>query len=386
MSVFRQAAIADAVPFPFHTQSFEFGMHYCLRELGGKFSVDAETFRALRLPETLQCVLYGRSTVLNPAASVVIPVHNRHHTLARALGSALALRGDAPIEVVLIDDGSDDGTTALLAELNDPRISAVGLQKRHGANMARNVGVAIARAPVIAFLDSDDAYLEGRLSDPLSLLVRNPEVGVVISSFVSRKEGVDRLLALRERTYDGEAFKRLIAQYILPPSTSGLTIRRELLLKCGGFDPTVRRIQDRDLLLRVAPYTRAATSAVVSWRKHWSGDGISSPRDTYYKALCEFLERHPLYAGEELTTRNYLIARHLLALVKRGHVARAAEIYRHARSSLSPCLPPLPRLLLAYLSTRRRRRKMVRSVCSSSACDQRRGGRGATYGHASAPA
>ena len=340
-------------------------MHYSLRELGAEFSVDAETFRALRLPETLQCVLYGRSTVLNPAASVVIPVHNRQRALARALGSALALRGDAPIEVVLIDDGSNDGTTALLAELNDPRISAVGLQSRHGANTARNVGVAIARAPVIAFLDSDDAYLEGRLSDPLSLLARNPDVGVVISSFISRKKGVDRLLRLRERTYDGEAFKQLIAQYILPPSTSGLTIRRELLLTCGGFDPEVRRIQDRDLLLQLAPYTRAATSEVVSWRKHWSGDGISSSRDTYYEALCEFLARHPLYAGEELATRNYLIGRHLVALVKRKQMARAAEVYRHARSSLSPCVPPLAQLLRTYLSTKRRRRKMVCSVRSS---------------------
>jgi hypothetical protein len=166
-------------------------------------------------------------------------------------------------------------------------------------------------------------------------------------------------LYLREGIYDGDTFVRLIAGYILPPSTSGLTIRRDLLLACGGFDPEVRRMQDRDLLLRLAPLTKAATSGVLSWRKHWTSDGISSSLSTYYDALCEFVARHPIYEKEEQATRDYLIARHLVALVKRGLTARAVEIYRHARTSLSPRVQPLPSLMLGYLATRRRRRKAM---------------------------
>jgi glycosyltransferase involved in cell wall biosynthesis len=343
MTALRLAAFADASPRP--------------RALATEFAVEHRALSALRLPENLHCSPYRKAAISNPLVSIVVPVHNRQHTLQRALNSALALQDCAPIEVIVVDDRSDDGTTALLMELDDPRISALSLLRRHGANTARNVGIAIARAPVIAFLDSDDNYSEGRLSDPLYLLAHNPDVGVVISSFVACKGKVERSLRLREQVYDSEAFSRLIAGYILPPCTSGLTVRRELLLTCGGFDPQVRRMQDRDLLLRLAPSTKAASSAVVCWQKHWSNDGISSPRTSYYEGLRAFLARHPVYADEELSTRNYLIARHLVALLKCGFMARALEVYRHARTTLTPPVRPLPLLLTAYLATKRRRRK-----------------------------
>lgn len=364
MRVSRQTDFTAFLRVPSYINVSNFGMRYPLRALATAFAVDSKTLAALRVPEDLLCVEYRRSAVLNPVVSVVVPVYNRKHTLPRSLGSVLALGGDIPIEVIVVDDGSDDETATLLTELDDPRVSAVRLPGHHGANTARNVGVAIARAPVISFLDSDDAYMDGRLSDPLSILARNPDVGVVISSFVSRKGEVENLLRLRERTYDSQSFTRLIARYVLPPSTSGLTIRRELLLACNGFNPKVRRMQDRDLLLRLAPLTSAATSAVVSWRKHWSDDGISSRRSTYYDALCEFVALHPFYADQELATRNYLIGRHLISLVKRGQMACAVKVYRHARATLSPRLPPLPLALLSYIATKRHRRKSASPLLS----------------------
>ena len=350
MTALRLTTLADACARP-RALVTEFAV------LATEFAVEHRTLSALRLPEDLHCIPYRKSAVSNPLVSIVVPVHNRCHTLERALESVLVLQDCAPIEVIVVDDRSDDGTTALLRELDDPRISALSLLRRHGANTARNVGIAVARAPVIAFLDSDDNYTAGRLSDPLYLLAHNRDVGVVISSFVARKGKVERSLRLREQLYDSEAFTRLIAGYILPPCTSGLTVRRELLLTCGGFDPQVRRMQDRDLLLRLAPLTKAASSAVVCWRKHWSNDGISSPRTSYYEALRAFVARHPIYADAELSTRNYLIARHLVVLLKCGFMARALEVYRHARTSLTPPVRPLPLLLSAYLATKRRRRK-----------------------------
>lgn len=328
------------------------------------FVIDQRIFSALRLPADLNLVGIRRSAVPDPLVSIVVPVRNRRHTVGRSLASALALKDEGPTEVIVIDDFSGDGTRNLLEVLADPRISAVALPKRHGANTARNVGIAIARAPVIAFLDSDDEYMAQRLSEPLRILAKHPEVGVVISSFVACKDQVERYLHLHEKIYESQDFLRLIAGYILPPSTSGLTIRRELLLACGGFNPKVRRMQDRDLLLRLAPMTKAATSAPICWRKNWGSDGISSSRTTYYEALCEFVELHPIYAAEKLAIRNYLIARHLIALSKRGMVARAIEIYRHARTSLSPGVPPWPVLLSDYLAAKRRRRQRALGVLS----------------------
>lgn len=368
MKVSRQSDFSDFLRVPVA----KFDLLPKRRAFAAAFAVDTQTLAALRVPESLKWTTYCQGTQVDPAVSIVVPTYNRQYALGRSLDSIFAVAGDLSIEVIVVDDGSDDETPAFLKKLDDFRVTAVRLPGRYGANMARNVGIAIARAPVISFLDSDDAYIDRRLSDPLSLLDRNPDVGVVISSFVSRKRGSDRLLRLREQTYDGEAFQRLIARYVLPPATSGLTIRRDLLLKCNGFDPEVRRMQDRDLLLRLAPQTRAVTSTVVSWRKHWSDDGISSRRESYYDALCAFLAVHPIYAGEELATRNYLIGRHLVDLVKRGQIGRAAAVYRHARANLSPRLPPLPSVLLRYFATKRQRRKEASHALSKdcSSCDR----------------
>jgi glycosyltransferase involved in cell wall biosynthesis len=335
---------------------------YRARSLSAEYAVNAATLAALRLPQGLLCVGYRKSTVRNPLVTIVVPVRNRRATLGRAIDSVLGLADCAAIEIVVVDDGSTDGSSAILKEFDDPRISAMGLLHPHGANTARNVGIAVARAPIIAFLDSDDAYASGRLSEPLYLLACNPDVGIVISSFVACKGQKSRELRLRERIYDGPAFLHMIARYILPPSTSGLTIRRDLLLAGRGFDPKVRRMQDRDLLLRLAPMTKAASSAAVSWRKHWHRDGISSQRSSYYDALCAFVALHPIYSDAELETRNYLIARHVIALFKDGLSSRALEVYRHARTSLSPRIQLLPLLLLSYAITRFRRRRAMASV------------------------
>lgn len=364
MSVSRQSDFAEFLRVHSSINVSKLIMRFPFRALFSSFPVDAKTLASLRVPEDLRCAVYRRSETIDPVVSVIVPAYNRQHTLSRSLDSVLTLGGDIPIEVIAVDDGSTDETATLLKERTDSRITAVGLPRRHGATTARNVGVAIARAPVVSFLDSDDTYMGGRLSDPLNILACNPDVGVVISSFVARKGKTEKLLRLHERTYDSRSFTRLIARYVLPPSTSGLTIRRELMLACNGFNPDVRRMQDRDLLLRLAPLTNAATSAVVSWRKHWSDDGISSHYDKYYEALCEFVRLHPFYGDQELATRNYLVGRHLIALVRRGRMARAVAVYRHARTELTPRLPPLPLALLSYLATKWKRRKTSSPVVS----------------------
>ena len=94
--------------------------------------------------------------VLPLRCSVVIPSYNRLNVLPRAVESVLA-QDEPDFELIVVDDGSTDGTKAWLAAQTDPRIQVIASERNRGVSAARNLGLAAARAPVVAFLDSDDA-------------------------------------------------------------------------------------------------------------------------------------------------------------------------------------------------------------------------------------
>ena len=106
--------------------------------------------------------------VLPLRCSVVIPSYNRLNVLPRAIGSVLA-QDEPDFELIIVDDGSTDGTQAWLAALTDPRIQVIASERNRGVSAARNLGLAAARAPVVAFLDSDDTYRPQRLRRALEV-------------------------------------------------------------------------------------------------------------------------------------------------------------------------------------------------------------------------
>ncbi|MFH1104757.1 MAG: glycosyltransferase family 2 protein [Actinomycetota bacterium] len=117
----------------------------------------------------------------HPLVSVVIPTYNRGVRLLRAVGSALG-QTHAAIEVVVVDDGSTDGTGALLAERfgGDDRVRCL-IRPNGGPAAARNTGLAAARGDFVAFLDSDDEWLPWKLGFELACLDRLPAAGMVWS-------------------------------------------------------------------------------------------------------------------------------------------------------------------------------------------------------------
>jgi glycosyltransferase involved in cell wall biosynthesis len=301
------------------------------------------------------------STVSAPSVSVIMPVFNRASIVKAAIDSVLSLNEGAA-ELVIVDDGSTDRTRDILGAIDNPRLTVLFLKTNGGANRARNIGASVARAPVLAFLDSDDSYLPGRLTRPLKVLSQSPGVGIVLSSFTTAKRNKSKVVALRDGTYDSQTFQRHLARYILPATTTGITVRRDLFHKVGGFDPTLKRIQDLDFLLRAAPHADGATVADVLWHKNWQEDGISSRPATYYDALLALLSRHPIYHSTELPTREYLLARHLLAQTKSLKLGQMWRDYQRARSQLSPPPASIPQLLQNYVTTRRLRRRSQQNL------------------------
>jgi glycosyltransferase involved in cell wall biosynthesis len=113
-----------------------------------------------------------------PRASFVIPAFNAHAYLAQAVASCQT-QSVKEIEIIVVDDGSIDGTDELMEQLcnNDPRIKYAKFDQNRGRSAARNFGNAMAQAPIILVLDSDDISLRNRVRDTLlAFQMKNPDV------------------------------------------------------------------------------------------------------------------------------------------------------------------------------------------------------------------
>jgi glycosyltransferase involved in cell wall biosynthesis len=203
----------------------------------------------------------GRS----PRVSVVIPTYNRAHTVGDAVASVLAQRFD-DLELVVVDDGSTDGTADVLSRVRDRRLRYVA--GRHaGVAAARNLGVKHACGDLVAFLDSDDLWRPDKLLHEVAFLDRHPAVAAVFSDLEKLDGG--RAYAsfmretavfsdyLRHRAYpDGIAFStremRLILLEEVPIKPSALTLRRTAFERAGAFDEMWSSSEDWEFLLRFA--------------------------------------------------------------------------------------------------------------------------------------
>lgn len=115
-----------------------------------------------------------------PLLSVVIPTWNRARLVCEAIDSALNQRA-GQVEVIVVDDGSTDDTASVLARSFGSRIHLLRLPRRRGVGAARNAGIRLASGEMLAFLDSDDLWLPGKLDAELRVLERFPDAEAVVS-------------------------------------------------------------------------------------------------------------------------------------------------------------------------------------------------------------
>ena len=123
-----------------------------------------------------------------PLLSVVIPTWNRAHLVCEAVESALSQR-TGQVEVIVVDDGSTDDTANILTRRFGSRIHLLRLPNRRGVGAARNAGIRIANGELLAFLDSDDLWLPGKLDAELSVFERFPDADAVVSDSLCFVEG-----------------------------------------------------------------------------------------------------------------------------------------------------------------------------------------------------
>ena len=190
------------------------------------------------------------ASLCRPVVSVVIPAYNRAGCVRTAIDSALA-QGVADIEVLVVDDGSTDATREIVASHPDGRVRLIARESNRGASAARNSGISASSGSFVAFLDSDDIWLPGKLVRQLAALDAPGAPGVSCTGVEIHllDHGVTRIQPC-EPTQDWA--RRLAMGCDLSPGTTQMT-RRELFERVGPFDEALPRFEDWDWLLR---YTR----------------------------------------------------------------------------------------------------------------------------------
>ncbi|GAA4773551.1 hypothetical protein GCM10023219_21040 [Stakelama sediminis] len=178
--------------------------------------------------------------------SAIIPTYNRADLLPVAIRSIQDQ--SLPVgEIIIVDDGSGDGTVEVVEQMarDDRRIRL--LQRRHGgANRARNAGAAEARGQWLAFLDSDDAWEPDRLAAQWDVLRTRPEAVAAFCGFRMIGSGAERIFL----PPDNPSLLALRCANVLS-STSSALIRADILERAGGFDAELPSCQDWDLWFRL---------------------------------------------------------------------------------------------------------------------------------------
>jgi glycosyltransferase involved in cell wall biosynthesis len=202
-----------------------------------------------------------------PRVSVIVPCYNGEEYVGEAIRSVLGQSLGA-LELIVLDDGSEDGSEAVIQGFDDARIVYVA-KSNSGVADTRNQGVALARAPVIAFLDADDLFETGNLAKKLDFLDAQADVGLVHSD-VERFDDSGRLEIERRAECVGDALHAILEFRTHVNGPCSAVIRKHLFHQVGGFDTRLSTAADRDLWIRLAARTRIGyiPESLARYRQH----------------------------------------------------------------------------------------------------------------------
>ena len=188
-----------------------------------------------------------RVTTTPPLVSVVIPVFNRAALISRALDSVANQTFD-DYEIIVVDDGSTDGTAESIQNWGADRLRLIRNPQNRGAAAARNIGVSAALGRWIAFLDSDDCWEPEKLARQLTALDGASAESMACGTGYHLWDG-NRKTTVQFRMSPARFRVEIRFGCSISPGST-LLVARRAFRKVGGFDESLRRLEDWDWLLR----------------------------------------------------------------------------------------------------------------------------------------
>lgn len=197
--------------------------------------------------------------------SAVITTRNRLNLLKRAIDSVLT-QTYPYIECIVVSDASDDGTNEYCSQRNDIHFISIPKTESHGGNYARNLGIKAAKGHYVAFLDDDDYWFPDKIKKQVSLIEKKHcECVYCLRQFEIVKNGkiIKTFLENTNRKIEGNISKKIFRHSFT--QTSCIMATKNVLEKVGMFDEQVIKMQEYELLVRIAQ---------VSEIYYWKGEPL----------------------------------------------------------------------------------------------------------------
>lgn len=242
----------------------------------------------------------GRMCVEMETVSVIIPTYNREDTIVRAIDSVLCQTYEA-LEVIVVDDGSVDGTEERVIKIPDSRVKYIKCKENGGVSRARNIGVLHAENQWIAFHDSDDIWLKHKLQKQMEFLDCHKEAQIVYCSY--RFHGIkgEQLFYPQEWIPDhektGYIFPRLLCGNLV--GTPTIVMNKKVWQETGGFDETLTSLEDFEFALRVAQKHNIYWVDEILYEAYQTEGSVNHNRlgfyKTWLKVICQFKQDYIKY-------------------------------------------------------------------------------------------
>ena len=238
----------------------------------------------------------------------MIPTYNRLNRLGASLESVLAQSFD-DFEVIIVDDGSEDGTLDWLANVQDSRVRVLQHDCNRGAAAARNTGVRGARGQIIAFQDSDDIWAPSKLQQQIAALQSaRGQLHVIYCQLLRTWDNKTHNIPRSSiKTVDGDISKEILSFSFV--GTPTMLLPKACLEAVGGFDEDLACLEDWELNIRLAqkykyklvaePFVKAELQPNSMSRNN---SITSSALDMIHKAHADTFRNHP-YADAKLYAR-----------------------------------------------------------------------------------
>jgi len=227
---------------------------------------------------------------MNNLVSVIVPVYNRAHLVPETIQSIL-LQTYESVEIILINDGSTDGSLSILKDFERKYPDKVRVidQVNQGQIVARNNGIKAAKGKYIAFLDSDDLWLREKLERQMPLF--EPGVGLVYSGTeIINEEGQTTRIEPADEAISGNIYPQLLVKNRMTGGT--VVVTAEVLGRVGVFSTDFKAAENWDLWLRICKVSQARVVAepLVKYRVH--SDNMSGDTQLMLNAKLKIMEKH----------------------------------------------------------------------------------------------
>jgi glycosyltransferase involved in cell wall biosynthesis len=223
-----------------------------------------------------------------PKVSVIIPAYNSENTIKPTIQSVLH-QTFTDLELIVINDGSQDSTLDVILQIKDPRIKVFSYANA-GGNVSRNRGLNLAVGKFVSFLDADDIWTPNKLKYQLKALQENATAKVAYSWTDYINANGEFILSGKRVNLNGDVYEELLIKNFLENGSNPL-ICRKALITLGGFDESLCAAQDWDMWLRLASKFNFICVPSVQILYRISPNSVSSNLVRQEKCCLQVLEK-----------------------------------------------------------------------------------------------